>query len=510
MSSDEDACDICDGDKSSKKNPIIFCDGEDCNLPVHKMCYKVDEVPEDDWFCQRCDNKMKNKPVKMVCCLTETGAARHTVTFGDFMHVVCALWNKEIDSDIEPYSFNKKLLHQRKCYLCDKTKGLCVKCEEPGCSNAFHVTCGINNGLITPAITVPLMYSTKCAQHQPMTPTKKPTSVRRRLLPGSMLESSSSDESSDPADVMIEDGEEDEDELMSDEPVKVLTPPVSKAPTPPPTKQANPPPNKIAIPPLKRVLRISSDEEDDMGTSKKSKYTGGSSYRDMFEAKRKKSTSMDAKRLPLVPRPPVALAPRPPYRPTSGPSSPIETPAERPVRPSEAAPALAKPTLGRPEKQTPTRLERPAERPRWNSQPSSQPTTPSIANKTFFDGESNGQKKPSEGGNWQSAGEKQSNTVAKLREDFHKVSLEKDSVMRTLNKMTDEFNRLRDEKKRWISFRKNVCEVFAGLNCSSPLPTPDTIEQHISQIQSLIQRHGPITDEESVMIESACKNMKSV
>lgn len=26
------------------------------------VCYKVDEVPEDDWFCQRCDNKRKNKP----------------------------------------------------------------------------------------------------------------------------------------------------------------------------------------------------------------------------------------------------------------------------------------------------------------------------------------------------------------------------------------------------------------------------------------------------------------
>lgn len=103
MAIDDDACTICEGDRSTKKNPIVFCDGEDCNIPVHKDCYGVDQVPDGEWFCQKCENKRRNKPTRIRCCPMQTGAFKLTTKSGDFIHVVCARWNKSIDHQREPY-----------------------------------------------------------------------------------------------------------------------------------------------------------------------------------------------------------------------------------------------------------------------------------------------------------------------------------------------------------------------------------------------------------------------
>ncbi|KAK0102954.1 hypothetical protein ONS95_000852 [Cadophora gregata] len=52
---DEEMCEICSGLESTKKNPILFCDGKDCELAVHKECYPVVKVPKGDWFCRYCE-----------------------------------------------------------------------------------------------------------------------------------------------------------------------------------------------------------------------------------------------------------------------------------------------------------------------------------------------------------------------------------------------------------------------------------------------------------------------
>ncbi|KAF7731520.1 hypothetical protein EC973_009284 [Apophysomyces ossiformis] len=66
-------------------------------------CYNVDEVPEGEWYCQRCEALKMKKPVHILCCPMEDGAIRHTMIPGEFMHVVCAMWNKKIDDETEPY-----------------------------------------------------------------------------------------------------------------------------------------------------------------------------------------------------------------------------------------------------------------------------------------------------------------------------------------------------------------------------------------------------------------------
>jgi origin recognition complex subunit 4 len=59
--SDEDdvACAICTGRKSTKKNPIILCDGENCEYAAHKSCEKLPVIPEEDWFCTDCRSSLE-------------------------------------------------------------------------------------------------------------------------------------------------------------------------------------------------------------------------------------------------------------------------------------------------------------------------------------------------------------------------------------------------------------------------------------------------------------------
>jgi hypothetical protein len=81
----------------------------------------------------------------------QTGAVKKTEITGEYMHVVCAMWNKSIQNEIEPYHFNssqlnlhvsanqnvnKEMIIQnilQDCCFCHKTTGLCIKCDTPDC-----------------------------------------------------------------------------------------------------------------------------------------------------------------------------------------------------------------------------------------------------------------------------------------------------------------------------------------------------------------------------------------
>lgn len=40
----------------------------------------------------------------------QTGAVKKTAVTGEYMHVVCAMWNKEIDNESDPYVVSKSLI----------------------------------------------------------------------------------------------------------------------------------------------------------------------------------------------------------------------------------------------------------------------------------------------------------------------------------------------------------------------------------------------------------------
>lgn len=102
----EDAvCMCCFDGTSVEGNRILFCDG--CNATLHQTCYGVAEIPEGDFFCDRCryiqmraadptedwnynDGDVKNA---VMCCLCPLyhGGLKPT-TDGRWVHLCCAFW----------------------------------------------------------------------------------------------------------------------------------------------------------------------------------------------------------------------------------------------------------------------------------------------------------------------------------------------------------------------------------------------------------------------------------
>jgi hypothetical protein len=87
-STDEEVCDVCKGAKSSKKNPIIFCEGKRCNVKVHKRCYGIAIVPKGKWMCYRCSAQA---PLNLKCsrCNSSKASQAMTCKFGEWIHVTC-------------------------------------------------------------------------------------------------------------------------------------------------------------------------------------------------------------------------------------------------------------------------------------------------------------------------------------------------------------------------------------------------------------------------------------
>ena len=110
---EEDAVCMCCFDGSSLEgNRIMFCDG--CNAAVHQACYGVQEIPEGDFFCDRCravqvmaDTKEEGDEseeafdpdkvrdvIKCCMCPLYHGGFKPT-TDGRWIHMCCALWSGE-------------------------------------------------------------------------------------------------------------------------------------------------------------------------------------------------------------------------------------------------------------------------------------------------------------------------------------------------------------------------------------------------------------------------------
>ncbi|KAI8339892.1 hypothetical protein BC941DRAFT_468172 [Chlamydoabsidia padenii] len=216
MASDEDTCAVCHADRPGPKNPIIFCDGRDCNIPIHKRCYGVSAIPKGDWFCQRCECKLNKKPTNVICCPMQTGAFKYTVIPGGFMHVVCAMWNKRIDHTSEIYAVDKKDIGAEECDICHETTGLCIQCQHPDCSSKYHVTCAIESDYLTPASSVTDKFVFYCPTHQP--PTRRSsksgnTKATRRTPLALPRRRKRQDTTSDEEDsISDEDDDEDDDE----------------------------------------------------------------------------------------------------------------------------------------------------------------------------------------------------------------------------------------------------------------------------------------------------------
>ncbi|KAG0337356.1 Zinc finger protein zfp-1 [Podila humilis] len=144
----ETDCLVCGNGKSYTKNKILFCDGPGCDIPVHQKCYGVAVVPEGDWYCQRCEDKIPVENTPSVCCPQKTGAFKRTTVPNQYIHVACARLHPHLDESQVHIAFDTALTKRNICCLCNSDFGICSKCDFDGCERMMHVTCAQAESLI--------------------------------------------------------------------------------------------------------------------------------------------------------------------------------------------------------------------------------------------------------------------------------------------------------------------------------------------------------------------------
>ncbi|KAG0005546.1 Protein Jade-1 [Entomortierella chlamydospora] len=138
----ETDCLICGSGKSFTKNQILFCDGPGCDIPVHQKCYGVKVVPEGNWYCQRCEDRIAVDN-------TKSGAFKRSTIPNQYIHVACARLHPSLDENADPIAFDPSLAAKNTCCLCKSDYGICSECSVDSCTRVLHVTCAQNEGLTT-------------------------------------------------------------------------------------------------------------------------------------------------------------------------------------------------------------------------------------------------------------------------------------------------------------------------------------------------------------------------
>lgn len=196
-SQDDSTCMCCFDGTSADNNSIVFCDG--CNAAMHQYCYGVLEIPDGDYFCDRCrgiqaivddedlaadfDASCARETIKCCLCPNYHGGIKAT-TDGRWVHVCCAIWSKDaIISDLyemgpidvsnvqvqlpsiaaDDRRGRSTLLNvetsdiTESCAFCSVRGGLVIRCShEWECATVFHPLCAWFHGLyVESAITDP-------------------------------------------------------------------------------------------------------------------------------------------------------------------------------------------------------------------------------------------------------------------------------------------------------------------------------------------------------------------
>ncbi|KAI8346863.1 hypothetical protein EDC96DRAFT_316770 [Choanephora cucurbitarum] len=500
-----DACVVCKGIKSTHENPIIYCDGEDksntenekCNMPVHKRCYNLKEIPEGDWFCQSCLNKIKKKPTNIICCTTKDGALKPTDMPGKYMHIVCGMWNKSVVSKKEPYTIVESELGQHKCMYCSKKQGLCIACEDSSCSVHFHVTCAINKGMLKAFAVVPDEYSPRCSRHQ-IKSQKKGRRLRAKHIDDTEESEEETEEDSEESD---EDADEEESDRDSDDDEEEEEDEEEKMRKEMEEKKKNPmfmaPKKKLALSsnkliaqnaanmkslkkdiPAKRHTRFDESSDDDMGTSNNKK-------------PRNMSNPANYRKNPALG---ISLNNSNPPSNTQQKNDGMSY-RERFKKPdTELIPSLL------------SELKRPS-------------TGNAVASPSAMDDhfrrQQIQQQQAQHTQQLQQQQQQQQQLVQPQPQSQPQLAqlLQQQQSPQQANKNTSiELNRLREEVKKLNGFKQKVAEIFLALNVpvspSTPSPQID-VEGYVDHLRQTIQRVGPVRDDEMDQIKDYAESLVS-
>ncbi|XP_076361095.1 coiled coil domain containing protein Alhambra [Tachypleus tridentatus] len=153
-------CCVCSDERGWAENPLVYCDGQGCNVAVHQACYGIVQVPTGPWFCRKCESQERAARVRCELCPSKDGALKRTDN-GGWAHVVCALYIPEVRfgnvTTMEPIILElvPQERYNKSCYICASqgkeskaTIGACMQCNKSGCKNFFHVTCAQAAGLL--------------------------------------------------------------------------------------------------------------------------------------------------------------------------------------------------------------------------------------------------------------------------------------------------------------------------------------------------------------------------
>ena len=153
---DDEVCAVCQDGGSDENDPILFCDR--CDVPVHKECYRVTEVPEGEWLCDPC-TKNVNAP-GCAYCPNGGGSSAAAMKLVDndteqrWACVNCVNFLPELYYQGDDRTARGKV-HPARCRLkcslcankdCAKT-GAKVQCYYKQCRVAFHVKCALGANL---------------------------------------------------------------------------------------------------------------------------------------------------------------------------------------------------------------------------------------------------------------------------------------------------------------------------------------------------------------------------
>ncbi|KAF9937675.1 Zinc finger protein zfp-1 [Mortierella alpina] len=221
---EETDCLVCGSGKSFTKNPILFCDGPGCDIPVHQKCYGVAVVPSGNWYCQRCEDRIPINNTPSCCCPQQTGAFKRTTIPNQYIHVACAHFHPDLDETLDPIAFSTSLTPKRICCLCKSDAGVCSKCCIDSCNRYMHVTCAQREDLMTKGKHFEIF----CENHkddgvlrrimksQSRSSTASSSSKSSSLPSRATKRSKSYRETSSDSEEEDEDGDHDEDEDQSD------------------------------------------------------------------------------------------------------------------------------------------------------------------------------------------------------------------------------------------------------------------------------------------------------
>ncbi|XP_073988973.1 uncharacterized protein isoform X2 [Rhodnius prolixus] len=161
MGSVTDGCHVCGRDSAYVNNKIVYCDGAECNLGVHQVCYGINKIPKGCWYCEKCIIIAKEAKITCELCPNKLGAFKPTNT-NKMAHVVCALYIPEVyfgdTKSMTPVMLDSlpRSRYHSVCYICTKKGrsvfeseyGVSVKCNVQNCTQYFHATCGQAEGLL--------------------------------------------------------------------------------------------------------------------------------------------------------------------------------------------------------------------------------------------------------------------------------------------------------------------------------------------------------------------------